>query len=341
MGHSGKPRIGVRGGRGNPGPDVRSYVYIVMTSLLTMRAAQVWMRAFLFSIVFFFVSASAGDAAQSLIMRDQAASVRFDAAQEGAAKEVLRLYPAVRSDLGRLIPWRVDFSPTFVLLKENELEEMAGTRLVAAVAIPARDLVLLDLSKMSKHAFVLETTMKHELCHLLLHHYIRKSALPKWLDEGVCQWVSNGMAEIIMDRRVSFLNEAVLAGRVFSLQQLSDRFPEDDHSLMLAYEQSQSIVTYISQKYGTDNLLLILNGLRDGKALSDAVTENLAISMPELENNWLHSLKKTQTWFLYVSIHVYEILFFVAALLTVAGFVRLIRRRKGDSKREEEEPDEE
>jgi hypothetical protein len=316
---------------------VRSYVYIVMTSSLTILPAQARVIALLFSIVLFFVSASAGDAAQSLIMSDQAASVRFDAAQEATAKEVLRLYPAVLSGLGRLIPWPIDFSPTFVLLKENELEEMAGTKLVAAVAIPERDLVLLDLSKMSRHAFVLETTMKHELCHLLLHHHIRNGALPKWLDEGVCQWVSNGMAEIIMDRKVSFLNEAVLAGRVFSLQQLSDRFPRDDHSLILAYEQSQSIVSYISQKYGTDKLLLILNGLRDGKALSEAVTENLGISIPDLEGNWLRSLKKTQTWFLYVSIHLYEILFFVAALLTVAGFLRLIRRRKARSKREEEE----
>ena len=276
---------------------------------------------------------SVGGASQIATMEDQTASVHFDAAQEAAAREVLRLYPTVRSDLERLIPWPIDFRPTFVLLKEGELEKLAGTNLVAAVAIPERDLVLLDLSKMSRHAIVLEATMKHELCHLLLHHHIRKSALPKWLDEGVCQWVSNGMAEIIMDRKVSFLNEAVLAGRVLSLQQLSDRFPEDDHSLMLAYEQSQSIVNYISQKYGTEKLLLILNRLRDGKALSEAVTENLGIGIPELESNWQRSLKKEQTWLLYVSIHLYEILFFAAALLTVAGFARLIRRRKGKSKR--------
>ena len=280
---------------------------------------------------------SAGDASQSLIIQDQSATVRFDAAQEAAAREVLRVYPTVRSDLGRLIPWPIEFSPTFVLLKEGELEKMTETRLVAAVAIPRRNLVLLDPSKISRHAFVLETTMKHELCHLLLHHYIKEDALPKWLDEGVCQWVSNGMAEIIMDRKVSFLNEAVLAGKIVPLQQLSEHFPGDDRSLMLAYEESQSIVTYISQKYGAERLLLILNQLRDGKALQEATRQSLGISISELESNWQRSLKKEQTWLLYVSIHLYEILFFVAALLTVGGFVRLIRRRKGASKRAEEE----
>jgi hypothetical protein len=290
-----------------------------------------------FSILFFFAALKPVAAAQSLVMRDRAASVRFDAAQEAAAKEVLHLYPTVQADLLRLIPWPIDFSPTFVLLKEGELEEMAGTRLVAAVAILERDLVLLDLPKMSRHAFVLETTMKHELCHLLLHHYIKESALPKWLDEGVCQWVSNGMAEIIMDRKVSYLNEAVLAGKVFSLRELSERFPGDDRSLILAYEQSQSIVTYISERYGTEKLLLLLTRLRDGKALQEAGKESLGIGMPELEANWRRSLKKEHTWLVYVSIHIYEILFFAAALLTVGGFIRLIRRRKSKSGNEEED----
>jgi hypothetical protein len=311
------------------------------TTSSSISLALLRVTALLFFIVLCGVSVSVGAAPQIITMEDRAASVRFDAAQEAAAKEVLRLYPTVRSDLGRLIPWPVDFSPTFVLLKEGALEEMAETRLVAAVAIPERDLVLLDVSKMSRHALVLETTMKHELCHLLLHHYIRKSALPKWLDEGVCQWVSNGMAEIIMDRKVSFLNEAVLAGRLLSLQQLSECFPSDDRSLLLAYEQSQSIVTYMSQKYGTEKLLLILNRLRDGKTLQEAVAESLGIAIPELEGNWQRSLKKEWTFLLFVSIHLYEILFFVAALLTVAGVVRLIRRRKGRLKRDEEEPDEE
>ena len=250
---------------------------------------------------------------------------------------MLRLYPIVRSDLERAIPWPIEFSPTFVLLKEGELEKMAETSLVAALAMPERNLVLFDLSKMARHAFVLESTMKHEVCHLLLHHYVRENRLPKWLDEGVCQWVSSGVAEIIIERRVSFLDEAVLADKVISLQQLSDDFPKEDRSLILAYEQSKSIVTYISQKYGADRLLSILSRLRDGTALREAVKESLGITASELESNWRGSLKKERTWLVYASIHIYEILFFVAALLTVGGFVRLILRKSRRREGEEEE----
>jgi len=102
-------------------------------------------------------------------------------------------------------PWPIGFHTTYVLLTEGGLEQMAGTRRIVALAIPAQNLILLDLSKMARHTFVLETTMKHELCHLLLHSYIHGTLLPKWLDEGVCQWASNGMAEIIMEPKSSSL----------------------------------------------------------------------------------------------------------------------------------------
>ena len=279
-----------------------------------------------------------GDTSPSLILDDGNASVRFDPSQEAAAKEVLRLYPTVRSDLERLIAWPIEFNPTFVLLKEGQLEKMAGTDLVAALAVPERNLVLFDLSKMARHAFVLEATMKHEICHLLLHYYIRENKLPKWLDEGICQWVSDGVAEIIMDRKGSFFGEAVLAEKIMPFQQLNEHFPGEDRSLILAYEQSKSIVTYLSQKYGTDKLLSILNRLHDGTSLQDAVKQSLGITVSELEHNWRGSIKKGHTWLVYISIHLYEILFFAAALLTLGGFVRLMRRRK---KLGEEEADDE
>jgi len=304
---------------------------------LTILPARVRITALLFFVTLFFAALADADASQSLIIQGDAASVRFDASQEAAAREVLSLYPSVRSNLERVIPWPIDFSPTFVLLAEGELEKMAESNLVAALAIPRHNLVLLDLSKMSKHAFVLETTMKHELCHLLLHHYINEDALPKWFDEGMCQWASNGMADIIMERKASYLDAAVLAGQVAPLWQLNNRFPGEDRSLMLAYEQSLSMVTFISQKYGTGKLLSVLNQLRNGEPFQEAVKGSLGIGLPELENNWQRSLRKEHTWLLYVSMHLYEILFFVAALLTVGGFIRLICRRRAASRLENKE----
>jgi hypothetical protein len=309
----------------------RSYAAPSSITLCPVRSAA--LVAFMLLVL---VAPKVGHASQTLTMQDGPASVRFDESQDAAATEVLRLFPRVRSDLQRLIPWPVDFHPTLVLIKEGALERMTGTGLVVALAIPERNLVLLDLSRMARHAFVLETTMKHELCHLLLHRHIRNDLLPKWLDEGVCQWASNGMAEIIMDRKISFLEEAVLAGRLLSFPDLAGQFPDDERGLILAYEQSQSIVNYMSQVYGNEKLLLVLNRLRNGKALPEAVRACLGVTFAELESGWKNSLKREHTWLTYVSVHIYEILFFVAALLTIGGSVKLIVRRKRRRTEEDE-----
>lgn len=308
------------------------------TSLATSPLPRCLLRcgtilAFMF---FFLATRQPVHAAPHLSMQAGPATVRFDTSQEAAAAEVLRLVPAVQVDLQKLIPWTVGFHTTFILLKEGELENMAGTGLIVAIAVPQQNLILLDLSKMARHAFVLESTMKHELCHLLLHQYIHHELLPRWLDEGVCQWASNGIAEIIMDRKASVLEEALLAGRLLPFQDLTGHFPGDERGLLLAYEQSQSMVSYMSTVYGNERLLLVLNQLRDGNPFPDAIRVALGVGTSDLEAGWQHSLKREHTWMTYVSTHIYEILFFVAALLAVAGSVRLLVRRKKQRSEEDE-----
>ncbi|MCJ7542736.1 MAG: hypothetical protein MUO88_24060, partial [Desulfobacterales bacterium] len=86
------------------------------------------------------------------------------------AEEAARLYPGLKADLEKTFRWRVDFIPTVMLVQDNNLfQEMAGSKLIAAFALPGRDLMVIDYSKMKTDPFSLEATMKHELCHLLLH----------------------------------------------------------------------------------------------------------------------------------------------------------------------------
>jgi len=47
-----------------------------------------------------------------------------------------------------------------------------------------------------------------------------------------------------------------------------------------------------------------------------------------LEREWLNHLESTPRWLVFLASHIYAIIFFVAALLTVAGFIRYLRRRK-------------
>ena len=98
--------------------------------------------------------------------------------------------------------------------------------------MPERNLIVIDYSKMNRIPFDLEDTFKHELSHILLHQEIDASSLPKWLDEGVAQWASGGIADILRTGEKDLLQQAVLSHRMLALKDIScnlSGFPERTH----------------------------------------------------------------------------------------------------------------
>ncbi len=263
------------------------------------------------------------------VIRNSEVIVQFEKPLKNAAIEVENIYPDIKAGLEKTIGWRVTFRPTVVLIKDSKtFRKMAGNNQFVAFAVPRKNLMVIDYSKMKTHPFTLEITLRHELCHLLLHHYIREGNLPRWLDEGVSQWVSGGMAEIIMDTKRSPLKDAVLSGRFIPISALEEGFPKDKKSMLLAYEESKSIVEYMGREYGSNKVLEVLNNLRDGDGVDAAIQQALKIPVQELETRWHKQLKKRITWFTYLSRNLYEVLFFLAALITIAGFIRLLVRKR-------------
>jgi hypothetical protein len=266
--------------------------------------------------------------------------VLFEETLRPGAEEVAEIYPALRDELEEVLEWRLDFRPTVLLVKEEEtFQRIAGNRLVVAFAVPEKDLMVVDYSKMTMDPFSIEVTLKHELCHLLLYHYVGGRDLPKWLDEGIAQWVSGGIAEIMMDKRRSVLKGAVLSRRTIGIRALAERFPGEKYSLSLAYEESKSLVDYIIRQFGMEGVLSMLDHLRDGNNPDEAVGKGLFISLDELEERWLHDLKKSTVWFAYVINYLYEILFFMAALILIYGFIRVFMKKRAYMHEEDEHPD--
>lgn len=254
--------------------------------------------------------------------------VRFERPLLNMAKEIVRLFPSVRDELATLLQWEFRFRPEVILIRDDKTFRMiARSEMVVAFADPERQLIVIDCSRVGTHPFDLDVTFKHELCHLLLHAHI-PVGLPRWFDEGVAQWVTGGLAEIFIDDRKSVLMEAALAGRLFRFDDLSARFPEDRHGLVLAYEQSRSVVEYIVESYGTPRLLRLLNALEDGSSMDDAVQKDLGLTMGELERDWVsHLNKKRVTWPIYISKNLYEILFFFASLIAIIAAAKIIAGR--------------
>lgn len=271
------------------------------------------------------------------VLQTKEVAILFDKRLENVAREVQSLYPSVKADVVGTLKWDVDFIPDVVLLKDKDaFSRVGGSDLIIAFAVPRRNLIVLDTSRVYTKPFTLESTLKHELCHLVLHNNIDDDRLPRWLDEGVCQWASGGIAELMMEDGEKALTKATISGRVISLENL-DTFPHDGKSLILAYEESKSIVEYIANEYGNKGILQLLEYLKEGNSIDDSIRKGLTISTPELENKWLAYLKRKHTWLSYLSYNIYTILFFLAAIITVYGFIRLLKRKREYVDEEEEE----
>lgn len=280
------------------------------------------------------VRAHASDMAE---MQDREVVVLFSGPLRNAAREVLDAYPRARSRLEDTLGWRAAFRPTVLLTDDRASFELAaGSGIVAAYAEPGSNLMVLDNSKVHARPLDLETTLTHELCHLMLHHQITRTPIPRWLDEGVCQWASGGVSEIMSSLEQQDLARASLSNSLMGLEALSGGFPGDAQSLRLAYAESLSVVQYIVGKYGDQKLLEILGHMKEGVGAEEAVRESLSVSIRELETNWRQSLSRRHTWVSYLSDNIYLLLFAIGGALTILGFIRFLLRKRAYKDEEEE-----
>ena len=279
------------------------------------------------AVMFLFLSVSLLSA-DTITMRTTDSNIFFDRSLSGVARDVAGIYPSTKADLERTFKWKADFTPDIVLVKDrHQFREIAGSDIIVAYAVPGRNLIVLDASRIYAKPFTVETTLKHEACHLLLHSKIDRDRLPRWLDEGVCQWASGGVAELLWGEQEDIFSRAVISGSVIEIQRL-DRFPSDEKNLALAYQESRSIVQYMVARFGSQSLLALLGYMHNGDTVQEAVRKTFSMSLPELDRAWQLWSKRRHSWFLYVSDNIYEIIFALTAVITIYGFVRLVKKRR-------------
>jgi hypothetical protein len=267
--------------------------------------------------------------ARELRAEDKKVIVRYDEDLQNAAKETLRLYPAILAELTEDLGWASDPRPEIVLMKDSvSFRKISKSDLLTAFAVPGRDLIVIDYQKIGGRPFTFRATLKHELCHLVLHRHIAEDKLPRWFDEGICQWVTGGLGEIMNEGTGSVLPGAVLSNRLISIERLTAGFPSGDRDLLLAYEESKSLIVYMEEKSAASGVRGILERMSLGDSLEDAVRKNLLVSMDELEKQWRSSLSRQDMWLSYVRDDLYEILFLFASLITVFGYLKVIKKKR-------------
>lgn len=276
--------------------------------------------------------------ARDAVLQTPAVTVFYEHGAESAARDVEKEYAAVKTDLEKTLAWEIDFRPEIRFVRgRSAFRKMTGSDVVVAFAVPSQNLIVIDTARAYNNPYSLNATLKHEMCHLILHRNIKNENLPRWFDEGVCQWASGGVAELMSRNAGASAAQAAASGTLPALRDLIT-FPSDERSLILAYEESRSFVEYLVNQDGAKGLLKVLAFMKEGYSVDEALTKGLSRAAADIEMKWRAQLSGKETWFSYVSDNLYAFLFFLAALITVCGFIKVLKRKR-DYVDEEEEGD--
>ncbi|MCG6880505.1 MAG: hypothetical protein LJE96_15335 [Deltaproteobacteria bacterium] len=261
-------------------------------------------------------------------MKNENVEVLFPPTLTQVARETAELVPEIRQDLEEIFNGSFFFKPTIILMNDPErFRRMTGSPLIVGFAIPKKNLVVIDYTKIDNH-LKFKYILKHELCHLLLHEHLSQVPIPRWFDEGIAQWVSEGVMDILHDQKDALLPKAAFSDRMIPLGALNEGFPQNPNALRLAYEESKNFIDYLIKSRGRKKLFEILRLLKEGTPFRKAFFKALGTPLYEIEKEWLASLKQNINWFAHLSYYLYEIIFALGGLILCYGFIRLWRKKK-------------
>jgi hypothetical protein len=128
----------------------------------------------------------------------------------------------------------------------------------------------------------------HELTHLVFdtaadnpYHF-----WPKWLDEGVASYLSQGYAPT--DRGA--VRDAARDGTLIPLDGLTGQFPTTRDRFFLAYSESVSAVDYLVREHGTEALTRLINSFADGLSDDEAFEAAIGETTAEFNASWFADL---------------------------------------------------
>jgi hypothetical protein len=127
--------------------------------------------------------------------------------------------------------------------------------------------------------------LAHELGHMVTHQITFSpygAFLPIWLDEGLAM---HAEGEPDPDLQ-SWLEKAISQQKLISVRSLSSPFSAKPEEAYISYAESRSLVDFLIQNYGKDNMLHLLSLLKEGNSCDDALTEVYGFDQDGLDKLW-------------------------------------------------------
>jgi len=258
---------------------------------------------------------------------------------EGAARNIQEVaeefYPKVTSDLGystnrKITIWFCESQKEFNRAVNAPIQDWAAG---AAYPLRAR-IVIRDPASLNNKKINLSRLVKHEITHVVFGLYIGRNLkhVPRWFNEGVAMYEAD---EWTYGHYWIMLTGA-LSNSLIPLYELAQDFPQNESQARMAYTQSCSIVTYMTEKYGSDSLRQCIRLIAEGRSIDEAMAGAIGIDTIWLERKWLKDLKKRYKWVSLVTSWV-VLWGFVVLVALLAYWRRRLKNRRIIRQWEEEE----
>jgi hypothetical protein len=137
-----------------------------------------------------------------------------------------------------------------------------------------------------------ENILPHEMAHILFREFVglNNHRVPRWLDEGVAQYVEFGKREEALNlMRAMLEKETYIPIEDLDRMHAAHMGEVDETIAELYYLESASLVHFLISEYGSGRFVDVCSALRDGKTFERALsygTSNALDSLTELEVEW-------------------------------------------------------
>jgi hypothetical protein len=151
-----------------------------------------------------------------------------------------------------------------------------------ALAYPSFNIVLTAVN--SGNLEWAKGALPHEITHLLVGEYVFGpfGDIPTWLNEGLAIY-----SEISHSSELKpHLDKAIANDTLLPISTLAGSFPTSSTGAYLAYAESASIVEFLIEEYGWDNMRLLLEMFKGGATYDKALLEVYSFDVNGLEAEW-------------------------------------------------------
>jgi hypothetical protein len=134
-----------------------------------------------------------------------------------------------------------------------------------------------------------QETVRHELAHLVLGqfgHSCLGGSRPTWLEEGFAVYAQGPPDE----ETLRDIERGIEEDAFVPLRSLSGSFPAHGGEASIAYSQSYSVVNFLLEEYGAEQLQKVILTLAQGKGTDQALEEVYGFNVDGLEVAWRRAI---------------------------------------------------